>query len=62
MERAVNAMRVVVITEGRQLAHQIDSIPEEHVVQIFAANGADQAFDERMRSWDVGHRLDLLDR
>ena len=61
VERAVHAMLVIVDPERRQLPHQVDSIPEEHVIQIFAANGPDQPFDERMRSWHVRNRLDLLD-
>jgi hypothetical protein len=61
VERAVYPVVVVVIAERRQLSHQVDSIPKEHPIEIFAANGADQPFDERMRSWDVRNRLNLLD-
>src|SRR5712691_110681 len=53
-------MRVVIIPEFIQLLREVDRVPEEHAVEIFAANGADQPFDERMRNRNVGNRLDLL--
>jgi hypothetical protein len=44
-----------------QLPRQIDHVPEEHAIEIFSANRADQPFDERMRNGRVRNRLDLLD-
>ena len=55
-------MRVVIIRECVQLSRQVDRVPEEHVIEIFAADGADQPLNERMRNWRVRNRLDLLDR
>jgi hypothetical protein len=49
-ERAVNATLIVIISECLQLPSQVDYIPEEHAIEIFTANGADQSFDERMRN------------
>ena len=60
-ERAVNAGRVVIVPERLQLPRQVDYIPEEHAIEIFVANGADQPFDERMRNRDLRNRFDLLD-
>lgn len=54
-------MRVVIIREGVQLSRQVDRVPEEHVIEIFAADGADQPFNERVRDRGVRNRLDLLD-
>lgn len=54
-------MRVVIIREGVQLSRQVDRVPEEHVIEIFAAHGADQPFNERVRDRGVRNRLDLLD-
>ena len=48
-------------TERLQLPLQIERIPEEHAIEIFAANCTDQPFDERMRNRRIGHRLDLVD-
>ena len=52
---------VVISFEFAQLARQIDCIPEEHALKILAPNRADQSFNERMRNWNVGNRLDLFD-
>ena len=61
VERAVNAMCVVVVSEFIQLPGQVDHVPEEHAIEILAPNRADQPFDERMRDRSVRNRLDLLD-
>ncbi len=57
----MNTVLVVVILEFSQLVRQIESIPEEYAIQIFAADRPNQPFHEGMRKWDVGHRLDLVD-
>jgi hypothetical protein len=57
----VHAVRVVIISECAQLTPQVDCVPEEHVIEIFAADGADQPFNERMRDRSIRNRLDLLD-
>ena len=57
----MHPVRVVISRESVQLTCQVDRAPEEHVIEIFAADGADQAFNERMRNWRVRNRLDLLD-
>jgi len=55
-------MAVVIIRECVQLSRQVDRVPEEYVIEIFASNGADKPFNERMRNRRVWNRLDLLDR
>ena len=57
----MHAVRVVIIRECIQLSRQVDRVPEEHLIEIFAANGADQPFNERMRDRSIRNRLDLLD-
>ena len=51
---------IIVIAECVQLTPQVDGVPEEHAIKIFAANRADQPFDERMRNRHVGNRLDRV--
>ena len=55
------AVLVVIIREGLQLSRQVERVPEEHVIEIFAPDSADQPFNERMRDRGVRNRLDLLD-
>jgi len=57
----VDASAVVIGAEFSELPVQIDRIPEERVVQIFAPDRPDQSFDKRVRRWDIRHRFDLLD-
>ena len=54
-------MRVVIIREFVQLAHQVDGVPEECPIKVLTPDGSDQPFDERMRDRSIGDRLDLLD-
>ena len=54
-------MRVVIVGECVQLSRQVDRVPEERVIEIFAADGAHQPFNERVRDRGVRNRLDLLD-
>jgi len=42
-------MRVVILPESFLFSLQIMGIPEEHIVKEFAAQGADQSLDERVR-------------
>ena len=57
----MNATAVVIEAERLQLSLQIERIPEEHAIEILAANGADQTFHKRMRNRHMGNRLDLVD-
>ena len=52
-------MMVVVVSEIEQFIFQIDSRPEQHVIQIFASNGANEPFHEGMRQGNVGNGLDF---
>ena len=61
VERTVHAVRVVIIPDCLQLSRQVDRVPEEDAVQVFAPERADQTLNERMRNRRVGDRLDLLD-
>ena len=54
-------MRVVIIPEFAQLAHQVDGVPEERPIKVLTPDGSDQPFDERMRDRSVRNRLDFLD-
>ena len=57
----MHAVCVVIIRECVQLSRQVDRVPEEHVIEIFTADGADQPFNKWMRDRRVRNRLDLLD-
>jgi hypothetical protein len=61
LQRRMGAMAVVIPLERKKLHLQISRRPEQRPVQAFATNGADQAFDERMRERHVRHRLDFFD-
>ena len=57
----MHAVRVVIISKMAQLAPEVERVPEEHAIEKFTPNRADQSFNERMRNWGVGNRLDLVD-
>ena len=57
----MHASSVVIGLVFVELPLKIDRIPEEHMIQIFAPDRADQSFHEWVRHRDVGYRLDLLD-
>ena len=42
----VRSITVVVVPETRQLSFEIPSIPEWHVIEVFAPDRSDQPFDE----------------
>ena len=48
VERPVNANGVVIISEFAQFPRQVERIPEEHVIEIFAPNRSNQPFDKGM--------------
>jgi hypothetical protein len=55
----MGAMVVEVGPEIEQFILQICTRPEQHVIQIFASNGANEPFHERMRQGNVGDGLDF---
>jgi hypothetical protein len=57
-EPSVRAMTVKIALEIKELHLQISGRPEQRLIETFAANRADQAFDEWMRQRHVRHRLD----
>src|SRR5262245_34905037 len=61
IERLVNAMVVVIISELFQLSLQIDGVPDQHVVKKLPAYRPDQPFHKRMGHRYVRDRLDLFD-
>lgn len=61
VEGAVHANAVVVGGDFLELPVKIDRIPGEYVVQVFATDNPCHPFDQWVRRWDVGYRLDLLD-
>jgi hypothetical protein len=54
------SMTVIVPLEIEELHLQISGRPEEHQVQTFAPNRANQPLDEWMRERHVRHGLDFL--
>ena|ERR1022692_4533759 len=58
-ERAVRARLIVIAGELAEFAPKIP-VPEYDVVQILAAQGADQPFDERVRAGHKWYGLDLF--
>jgi hypothetical protein len=55
----MRAMVVEVGPEIQQFILQICARPEQHVIQIFASNGANEPFHEGMRLGNVGDGLDF---
>src|ERR1700730_12968947 len=60
-ERAVDAIRVVIVLVFVQLARQVHGVPEKYPIEVLTPDRSDQPFDERMRERSVLNRLDLLD-
>ena len=52
-------MVVEVGPEIQQFILEICTRPEQHVIQIFASNGANEPFHEGMRQGNVGDGLDF---
>jgi hypothetical protein len=61
IERAVDAIRVVIVHEFAKLARQVHGVPEEYPIKVLTPDSSDQPFDERMGDRSVRNRLDLLD-
>lgn len=57
----MDAEFVAINPERLELARAVYGGPEELAVEILAADGTDQPFDERMRSRLVRYGLDLID-
>jgi hypothetical protein len=55
----MGAMVVVVGPEIQQFIFQIYTRPEQRMIQIFASNGTDEPFHERMGQGNVGDALDF---
>src|SRR4051812_44798564 len=51
---------IVISFEIAHLPRQVDRVPEQHTIKILTPNRADQPLDERMRYWNIGNRLDLI--
>jgi hypothetical protein len=61
IERAVDAIRVVIVRELAQLSRQVQSVPEEYPIKTFTPDCSNQPFDERMRDRGIWNRLDFVD-
>ena len=61
IERAMNALRVVIVREFGKLSRRVQSVPEEYPIKIFTPDRSNQPFDEGMRDRDVRNRLDHFD-
>src|SRR5438105_5006541 len=57
-ERLVNTIFVVIFSELFQLSHQVNCVPDEHVIKKLSSN---QPFHERMGHGYIRARLDLFD-
>ena len=57
----MNASLVVIEGEIIQLAMEVEAVPEEGVVEIFAPEGSDQALDERVGARRERNGLQFLD-
>src|SRR2546429_7510545 len=58
-QRVMGAMVVEVGPEIEQLVFEVCRRPEQHVIQVFPPQGADQPFYEWMGQGDVGDGLDF---
>ena len=52
---------VVVDGESIQLPMEVEAVPEEGLVEIFAPKGSDQPLDERMRARHEREGLEFVD-
>ena len=57
----MDAVTVVIDSKRFELSLQIKRIPEEYVIEVLAPQRTDQSFDEGMRHWNIGNRLDFVD-
>ena len=55
-------MRVVIDGERIQFSREVDCVPEEYVIEILAADRANQPLSERMRNPRVRNRFDFFNR
>src|SRR5437867_3620136 len=61
IERTVDPMRVVIISELAQFSCQIHGVPEEYPIEVFTPDRSNKPFDEGMRDRSVRNGLDFLD-
>jgi hypothetical protein len=57
----VNASLIVVDRKSFQFALQVQTIPEEDLIEVLTSHGADEALDEWMRARHEGNGLEFLD-
>ena len=57
----MNAVGVEMDLELGSLALQVHGIPEEHSIEVFAAEGSNQPFNEWVRHRRVRNRYDFID-
>ena len=55
----MSSVRIIEIRELRQLLFQVKRSPEQHPIQAFSPNRADQSFDKWMGQRHIGNRLHL---
>jgi hypothetical protein len=60
IQSSVNAPLVVIGGESVQLSMQVETVPEEGLVEILAPKGSDEPLDERMRARHERDRLEFL--
>jgi len=57
----MNAALMVVDGKPVQLALQVQTIPEEDLIEVFTPYGPDEPLDERVRARHEGDGLEFLD-
>ena len=57
----MNTVPIVVVPEVEQFLFKITGIPERNVIKILPPNCPNEALDEGMREWYIGHGLHLRD-
>ena len=58
-QRRMRPMSIVEVLEFEQFLFQVGRGPEQHPIQAFSSQGADQPFDKRMRHRNIRHTLNL---
>jgi hypothetical protein len=60
-ESSVDTAPVVIGGEAIQLATQVETVPEEGVIEILASKGSDKTLYKRVRAGHEGDGLEFLD-
>lgn len=53
VQGAMDPISVVIGLEAIELPREVDTVLTEHAIEVLASDRADEALNERMRSWRV---------